>query len=425
MLTKEKINTTDLINYLICFLPLSLILGNLATNINIVTICLLGIFTYKFEIFNLQNKTYQFLIFGFFSYLILITLIKYLPNLNEDAYFKVYIIKSLLYLRFLIFFLIVNKLIQDENFNIKLFYIVSSILVLLVCFNIFLIYFNLTDFSLFGNEQIAGGYIQRWALFFIFFTNLLFFNSKNIKKIIFLNIFFITFFIFTIAFSGNRMPLLIFISFFVLLGLIFKQFRKYIIFFIILITILVTTLFKFFPDTLLKKQIWSFYGNSKEIVRLSPKLFYYGRLEKKHHNYASGYLSTFNAGVQTWKKNKIFGGGLKSSRINCKSINDYHVCSMHPHNYLIEILIDTGIVGFTFIYLFFLIGLINFLKSNNKNLLSNYWYTPFFLIFFFEFFPLRSTGSFFTTGNAAYIFFIMAVFINFVKIRKKSVPERS
>ena len=185
MLTKEKINTTDLINYLICFLPLSLILGNLATNINIFTICLLGIFTYKFEIFNLQNKTYQFLIFGFFSYLILITLIKYLPNLMKMLIYKVYIIKSLLYLRFLIFFLIVNKLIQDENFNIKLFYIVSSILVLLVCFNIFLIYFNLTDFSLFGNEQIAGGYIQRWALFFIFFTNLLFFNYKNIKKIIF------------------------------------------------------------------------------------------------------------------------------------------------------------------------------------------------------------------------------------------------
>ena len=418
MLIKKKITNTHLINYLICFLPLSLIIGNLAININVIAICLLGISTYKFKIFNLQNRMYLFLIYGFFSYLVLITLVKYLPDLNDNFFYKSYIFKSLFYLRFLIFFLIINQLIQEGRFNIKLFFLISSILVFIISINTFLIFFKITNFSFFGDESIAGGYVQRWALFFIFLFNLFFSNSKNIKKIIFYNVSIIIFFIFAIAFSGNRMPLVIFISYFFLFGVIFKQFRKYLILFFILITFFTSVLFNFFSDTLIKKQIWSFYGNSKEIVKLAPKLFYYSTLEKTHHNFASGHLMTFNAGVQTWKKNKILGGGIKSSRINCKSINDYHVCGMHPHNYFIEILIDTGIIGLIFIYSFFLIGLISFLKSFNKNLSLNFFYMPFFLIIFFEFFPLKSSGSFFTTGNATYIFFMLAIFINFTKLQK-------
>ena len=36
---------------------------------------------------------------------------------------------------------------------------------------------------------------------------------------------------------------------------------------------------------------------------------------------------------------------------------------------------------------------------------------PFLLIFLVEVFPFKSTGSFFTTGNATFIFFILAVSI--------------
>ena len=36
---------------------------------------------------------------------------------------------------------------------------------------------------------------------------------------------------------------------------------------------------------------------------------------------------------------------------------------------------------------------------------------PFMFLLFLEIFPIRTTGSFFTTGNATYIFLIMAITI--------------
>jgi len=36
---------------------------------------------------------------------------------------------------------------------------------------------------------------------------------------------------------------------------------------------------------------------------------------------------------------------------------------------------------------------------------------PFLLIFLAEIFPIKSSGSFFTTGNTTFIFFILAVII--------------
>jgi hypothetical protein len=49
-----------------------------------------------------------------------------------------------------------------------------------------------------------------------------------------------------------------------------------------------------------------------------------------------------------------------------------------------------------------------FLKSNLKN---NYLITPFAILFLIEIFPIKTTGSFFTTGNATFIFFILSVII--------------
>ena len=71
MLTKQKIFTNNnLINVLVALIPLSLILGNLIININIILICTLGLLIYKLETFQINEKKYQYLIFAFFLYLI-------------------------------------------------------------------------------------------------------------------------------------------------------------------------------------------------------------------------------------------------------------------------------------------------------------------------------------------------------------------
>ena len=73
----------------------------------------------------------------------------------------------------------------------------------------------------------------------------------------------------------------------------------------------------------------------------------------------------FLTAIDTWKKNKIFGNGIKSFRLDCYKLvgsaiypeagyNLYpevrlfkrnRLCSNHPHNYYLEILTETGIVG--------------------------------------------------------------------------------
>ena len=60
--------------------------------------------------------------------------------------------------------------------------------------------------------------------------------------------------------------------------------------------------------------------------------------------------------------------------------------------------------------------IMNFRKYN-KN--SNLFFYAFFFSLIIEFFPIRSTGSFFSTSNAAFIFFLIGVFIGLKELKNK------
>ena len=90
----------------------------------------------------------------------------------------------------------------------------------------------------------------------------------------------------------------------------------------------------------------------------------------------------------------------------------------HPHNYYLEILTETGLVGFIIISLAFLnIIVITFYRKyfTNSLLKDNNLIIPFMFLFFVEIFPIKSTGSFFTTGNSTYLFLIMGILIGLVR----------
>ena len=90
---------------------------------------------------------------------------------------------------------------------------------------------------------------------------------------------------------------------------------------------------------------------------------------------------------------------------------------MHPHNYYLEILTDLGTFGF----LIFLTIVIVVLKKSYRLLISSdykYIYSPFFLYFFYGDFPLKSSGSFFTTNNSVIIFFVLSFLVGYISESK-------
>lgn len=410
----------NILNTLISSIPLCLIIGNLAVNLVTALICLLGLFFFKKQTFTINNKTFQFLIYSFFIYIVLVTLINNYYFLDDKNY-KINLIKSFSYLRFLILSLIITKLIDDNKFNLKLFIISSAFFAGLVSLDLFIQYIfkkNIIGYPLFNNvratsffkeELIAGGYVQRFSLFLIFLIATIK-NHKNFvdAKIIILFLLIM----FPIIFTLNKMPLIIYILSFFLFFLIEKKLKQLII--IILVCIISSLLFlKFTSNTRIISNFKNLSSETKMIIYNAPALFVKNE-NTSEYKLKSSYLLLFNGGIQLWKENILLGKGFKSYRLNCKT-KKYEICSTHPHNYFIELLVDVGVLGLVLIYLILLTGIINFYKLYFKqtNKIIRYQYCAFFLLTFFELFPFRSTGSFFTTANSVYFFLILTIFVNF------------
>ena len=108
-----------------------------------------------------------------------------------------------------------------------------------------------------------------------------------------------------------------------------------------------------------------------------------------------------------WKEKPIFGFGLKSFRVKCwELLTKYEnlSCATHPHNYYLELMAESGIVGLFIIIIFFLTllwkSLIKLIKKNFNSKNEIYFFIPVLIIVFLEIWPIRTSGSFFTTWNA-------------------------
>ena len=426
-----------LINLLISLTPLCLIIGNTAININITIICLLGLWIYKGDIFFIKSKVYQYLIYVFFSYLIIVTIINNLNFFTENVLYKIHLIKSFFFLRFLLIFLIITKLIENNNLDIKKFFIFSSLFSLIVVLDVLFQYLtgkNVIGYplfagiratSFFGEELITGGYLQKFTLFLIFFSAIINKNKKYSDLIILL-LFLIC--LISIILTFNRMPLFLFlmsIALYFLLEKKIKQIGLVLVFFVSVILLIINFNFSSSKGTgndiskRINTDLKKFYFETRSIITNFSGLILNNQLVNENYRQESGYIIHFNSGIQLWKENKIFGNGFKSFRLKCKYVKN-QTCNTHPHNYFIEILVDTGLIGITLIYLIFILGIINFLRYyfKEKKLNSRLTSIVFFIIVFFELFPFRSTGSFFTT-SVAYVFFIMLpIFLNVKKLQK-------
>ncbi len=445
---EKKIESFFFLNILLALYPLAYTLGNLAINLLTIIIIIFSLYKFRGKIVPSENKNLSISLVCFFSYLIIITFFSYLFAEKETENFLNNFWKSLLYLRYLFLFFIVSLMIERGVLNLKYFFISATILSfflgidLIVQYNLGVDLFgfeqsehlgNRRHSGFFGDELIAGGYLYRFSFFAIFFFCFKKFITKN-QIYLFFSLTFM-FFLVSIFISGNRMPLMLFIFSVSIFSILEKKLRQVSIPFVLLLILfsasIIKTDFKILPGEY-KNSIGSFYNKSSEIILRSKDIITNNPLyqhemiykdEKKDEfqeatrnkiEFKSGHLKIFNAAIVTWKQNKIFGGGLRSFRINCDfKFNVY--CSQHSHNYYSEILINTGLIG---LILFLIIGFISlknffyFYFSQNLSLVQRCVLVPFFLVIISELMPIRSAGNFFSTFNSTVFFIFLAVVAN-------------
>ena len=193
-----------IINFLFALLFFSYIAGNLAINLNVILILICGLVFYKNDIFKIKYDFLDKLIIFVFLYILVSGIYNnYFYKVNNIYADNTILIKSVLYLRFLLLYFLINFLIKKEKLNLKIFFGASSIAVIFVSLDIFYQFiFGYDIFGFegvtrrlsgpFGDEWIAGSYIFRFGIF-SFFLIPLFFKIEN--KILLYSTFIILFFL--------------------------------------------------------------------------------------------------------------------------------------------------------------------------------------------------------------------------------------
>ncbi len=433
---KKTLSLKNYFNFLTCLIPLSFIAGNLIINLNILILILSSLTIFKNELVKIKFYLLDKIICSFFLFILF-------TGIFNDIYFFIYdlypkgintTLKSIFFLKYLFLYFALRFLVEKSLIDLKYFFISSSFFSIFVCLDIlYQFYFGKDIFGFegikrklsgpFGDELIAGGYIQRFSLF-SFFTIPFFFKHKTrFSNKIFISILFVIFLI-GIILSGNRMPLIIFIMTLFMTLLFDKKLRKYLLLLSLIIPLIFFIFYNF--NSAAKKNFGDFYfqiSNSIEIIK---------NKDFESENMPQ-YLREFSTFYDTWLLNKYIGGGIKNFRWYCHhrkpgiNLKSGFICNMHPHNYYLEILTDVGLIGFFIVVFIFLLILYrayikkyfsSYLMEDNKIVL------PFLFLFIAEIFPLKSTGSFFTTGNSTYIFLILGILIGLIN-RNNSIENQN
>lgn len=418
-----------IIEVLILSIPILLITGPFLSDLSIVLCCIL-IFFIK-EKFSLAFFIKNPLIKGFFIfYLYLIFCSFIVPVL--DGYFIKSFIPSVFYIRFVVFVMVFYFLFYKyKNFSINYFHILLLILFILFIDinseyflkkNILGHTFNGARIqSLFGDEWIVGSYIS----YIIPIIISLFFINKKKKKFLFFNYKYNTNYIFIVLFisvflvllTGERSALFstLLYSLLIIFFLNFDLKKKIIFFAVIILTFLISfSLLKPTYERVFKHTI-------QQLNIFSP-------------NYKKDHQLIFETGLKIYADNKIFGSGVKGFRNQCNK-EKYYIkggCTTHPHNFYIQFLSETGFIGFSFLFLLFiLLFLIIFFRvrnfyffSLNKRIFDNE--TMAILIGLFVFlFPLKTHGNFFNNWLSIcfYLQFSLLIAIYLEPIKNKQFKK--
>lgn len=414
---------------LVFLLPLSYVIGSAVTEILFLTSIILFLILNKDRDLYFEPSILFLFIFSLYIFLssyILIT----------DEYGKDLKLSSYFHFRFVLFSLAIYFLCSfiDRNKKNLFFYLFSFLILILLIDAIFQFFHgkNILGYgihnsgrisSFFKDELILGSFLVRlmpiliWSFFF-FKIDL----KKNIFKfIIFLSLYFIVIYI-----SGGRTSFFLFLFLICSLFFLIKDLRL-ILFSSLLILIIFAFSVKIFElgrvDTSHRMFVKTFQQISNYNVREVYKTKISDNSSKNSINsfnkinfYSNDHEGHIKLALGLFNDQKIFGIGPKGFRHHCRKVNynpNYGICSTHPHNILIQIISELGIIGFIFYIIaltFILYHLIisKFMKNSDENLFSLYAIS---LGLIANLFPLIPGGNFFNNWISIILYYNIGVYL--------------
>ncbi len=413
----KNINNERVTLIIISLFPLLFVLGSAALNIVLVSMSLWFIWkTYKNKIpliFYVNNRWKIFLLI-YITYLIFISFF----SINIYDAFR----SSFSQLRFFILVLFLIYFFKPQEYLKSVVIPIWSLIILLVCLDTNLQFVSGLDifgFSAegydydyrslfpfvgrlsgpFGDELIVGSFISKIGspLVFYYVYNLK--NFKLNKKII--SILFLLVMLESVIISGERTSSII-IGMAFLVSFCFNL-KKTIVYLIII----------FISFQIILKNNDFINTRYVELIKISKNLK------------SSSYGRIYSSSIALWKQKPLIGTGLKNYHMNCVKLKDPNPASIHPycspthsHNFILQMLAETGIIGtiLFFIFIFFSAEFF-FKKKRNLTLLKNeksFLYGCLFISIFHVTPNVIPAGSFFSTFNASLFWINFATLMSFL-----------
>ena len=393
---KMRDNLVKFSNILLYFLPAALISGPLISDIILSVVALIFIFlSVRERLWKYYKNNFFYIFSAFYFYILFRTLLSEDPSLA--------LINSLFYFRFGIFSLAVWYLIDNNSDLIKRFFFVLSITLFILIFDAFIqIIFGQSLFGmemdsrmgwrysgLFGDEAILGSYLSKILL--LYFALMLFSNIRTK----FLN--YIFFIIFVSGFgliymSGERTAFFVTLITFIVVFIMLEEKKIKIIFgaFLISGALLIV------GSSIMNKDF--------KTRMIDQTLEQMGVMDKNFKIFSTAHQSHYQISMKMFKDNPVFGKGPKTFRKYCSDekfkVEFEASCSTHPHNYYVQMLAETGLLGFLFLVLaFFYVCKEYFLHKFNSLIYKKKYLSDYEILllscFFISLWPIAPSGNIF------------------------------
>ena len=148
---------------------------------------------------------------------------------------------------------------------------------------------------------------------------------------------------------------------------------------------------------------------------------------EKVNIFSKAHNNIYTAAYKMFLDNKVLGVGVKNFRIVCNDpryfVKERNACSTHPHNTYIQILSETGIIGFTFLLFAFFYFSKYIFKHLILKLKKIYYFNDFEICILsgiaIYLWPLVPTGSIFNN----WLNIIMIINIPFLIWSRRSIKN--